>query len=63
MLLGVGAVVLALLVIVIVGNLWFHLVESALEYIRRLFDRGKKPQAWHSLPPEQEDRKDTDKVE
>ena len=26
-----GAILMALLVMLVVGNLWFHLVESALE--------------------------------
>lgn len=52
----IGAIVLVLLVIVIVGNLWFHFVESILERIRRLFHRKKEPPAWHPLPPEGEDQ-------
>ncbi len=52
----IGAIVLVLLVIVIVGNLWFHFVESILERIRRLFRRKKEPPAWHPLPPEGEDQ-------
>lgn len=56
-LMQIGAVLLALLVIVIAGNLWFHLVESVLERIKGLFQRKKEPPAWHPLPPE-EDRED-----
>ena len=26
-----GAILMALIVMIVVGNLWFHLVESALE--------------------------------
>lgn len=55
----IGVIVLVLLAVVIVGNLWFHFVESILERIRRLFHRKKEPPAWHPLPPEQEDREDT----
>lgn len=57
-LMEIGAIVLVLLVIVILGNLWFHFVEAILERIRRLFYRKKEPPAWHPLPPEQENRKD-----
>ena len=52
----IGAIALVLLVIVIVGNLWFHFVESILERIRQLFHRKKEPPAWHPLPPEGEDQ-------
>lgn len=54
-LMEIGAIILVLLIIVIVGNLWFHFVEAILERIRRLFCRKKEPPAWHPLPPEQED--------
>ena len=40
-LMEIGAVVLVLLVIVILGNLWFHFVEAILERIRRLFHRKR----------------------
>ena len=57
-LMEIGTVVLVLLVIVILGNLWFHFVEAILERIRRLFHRKEEPPAWHPLPPEQENRED-----
>ena len=57
-LMEIGTIVLVLLVIVILGNLWFHFVEAILERIRRLFHRKKESPAWHPLPPEQEDRED-----
>ena len=53
----IGAIVLVLLVIVIVGNLWFHFVEGVLERIKGLFRGRREPPAWHPLPPEQEDDK------
>lgn len=55
----IGVIVLGLLAVVIVGNLWFHFVESILERIKGLLHRKKEPPAWHPLPPEQEDREDT----
>ena len=42
----------------IVGNVWFHFVEAILSRIKSLFTRGKNPPAWHTLPPDEEDRKD-----
>ena len=49
-----GAFLLALVVIFIVGNLWFHLVESVLSRIKKLFSRGGEPNTWHPFPPEDE---------
>ncbi|MBM6926474.1 hypothetical protein [Pseudoflavonifractor phocaeensis] len=57
------ACLLVLVVIVAVGNLWFHLVESLLEKVKGLFTRGKSPVSWHTLPPEEsggEDRSERD---
>ena len=54
----IGAILLFLLGLVIVGNLWFHFIESLLRGIKRLFTRRKDPPAWHPLPPEQEDKRD-----
>lgn len=54
----IGGILLLLVVLVIVGNLWFHLVESLLGRIRRLFTRRREPPAWHPLPPEQEEDRD-----
>ena len=54
----IGGILLLLVVLVIVGNLWFHLVESLLGRIRRLFTRRREPPAWHPLPQEQEEERD-----
>lgn len=53
---SMGAFLLVLVVVFIVGNVWFHLVESLLDQIKSLFTRHRKPPAWHPLPPEPEDR-------
>lgn len=58
-LLEIGAIVLALLVIAILGNLWFHFVEAILDRIRRLCHRKKEPPVWHPFPPEQDNREDS----
>ena len=49
---------LLLVVVFVFGNLWFHFVEAILNRIKRLFTRRKEPPAWHTLPPDEEDRKD-----
>ena len=55
----IGAVLLVLVVIFIVGNLWFHLVESLLGCIKRILMGHQEPPAWHTLPTEEKnDRKD-----
>lgn len=57
---ALGAVLLVLVVVFLLGNLWFHLVESLLRGIKRLLMRDQKPQAWHPLPPEPEEKTDVD---
>lgn len=53
----IGAFLVVLLLVFVVGNLWFHLVEGVLERIKGLFRGRKEPPAWHPLPPKQEDDK------
>lgn len=55
---AIGAFLAFLVVVFIVGNLWFHLVESILDRIKRLFTRRREPPAWHFLPSEQEEPDD-----
>lgn len=50
----IGAVLIVLVVVFIVGHAWFHIVEGVLDGLKRLFSRKKEPSAWHTLPPEQE---------
>lgn len=54
----IGAMILVLVVVFIVGNVWFHLVEALLSRIKSLLFRHKEPPAWHPLPPEQEEHDD-----
>lgn len=50
----VGACLLVLVVIFVVGRLWFALVETVKDALaRRLFPRKEEP--WHPLPPEEKD--------
>ena len=55
---AIGAFLAFLVVVFIVGNLWFHLVESILDRIKRLFTRRREPPAWLPLPSEQEEPDD-----
>ena len=50
----IGALLLALVVIFVFGNLWFHLVESILHRLKKIFTRHREPPAWHTLPPEEQ---------
>ena len=50
----IGAFLLVLVVLFLVGRLWFALVEGVLEAIRRRLFRGKG-EPWHPLPPEEDD--------
>ena len=50
---AVGAMLAVLVVVFIVGQVWFHVVEGVLGGLKRLFGK-EKPATWHTLPPEQE---------
>ena len=52
-----GALLLALVVLFVVGCLWYALVETVKDALaRRLFPRKEKP--WHPLPPEKKEPRD-----
>ena len=53
----IGAFLLFLAAVLILGNLWFHLIEAILGQIKKLFTRRKEPPAWHTLPQDEEDGK------
>ena len=49
-----GAFLLALVMIFVVGRLWYALVETGKDaLVRRLLPRKKTP--WHPLPPEEKE--------
>ena len=49
-----GALLLALVVLFVVGCLWYALVGTVKDALaRRLFKRKEEP--WHPLPPEEKD--------
>lgn len=49
----IGAVLLALSIIFIIGHIWFYIVEGALGRLKRLFCR-QETGTWHTLPAEDE---------
>ncbi len=52
-----GALLLALVVLFVVGRLWYALVETVKDALaRRLFPR--KEETWHPLPPEEKEPRD-----
>ena len=51
----IGAILILLTIVVAVGNLWFHFVESILDKIRSLLFSRQEPPAWHPLPPEEDE--------
>ena len=53
----IGVSLLFLLVVFIFGNLWFHFIETILRWIKKLFARRQKSTAWHTLYPNEEERK------
>lgn len=55
---AVGAFLLVLIVVFVLGNLWFHFVESLLERIKHLLTSHRDPPAWHPLPPDEEKSRD-----
>ena len=52
------AVLLFLLLTVILGNVWFSLVEGMLARIGRFFSRRQKPRVWHTLKCDEKDDSD-----
>ena len=48
------AFLLALVGIFVAGRIWFALVETVKDAVLRRFPR-RKPEAWHPLPPEDEE--------
>lgn len=55
---AVGAFLLVLIVVFVIGNLWFHFVESLLERIKHLLTSRRDPPAWHPLPSDEEKSRD-----
>ncbi|OUQ81005.1 hypothetical protein B5E43_02415 [Flavonifractor sp. An100] len=51
-----GAILILMIIVVAVGNLWFHFVESILNKIRNLIFPHREPSTWHLLPPEEDEK-------
>lgn len=54
-----GAWLGLLVVVFVLGNLWFHGVEWVLTRLKRLFIHQGEPPAWHALPPEEDESTDS----
>lgn len=52
---AIGAFLMVLVIVFVVGNIWFHFVEAVLDRIKRWCRGPEDSTAWHPLPPEQED--------
>ena len=51
---GIGALLLALVIVFALGRVWFRLVEAVREGIRRRLFPLRDPPTWHPLPEEDE---------
>lgn len=49
----IGAFLLLLAAVFLLGNIWFHLAEALLDRIKKIFTHGRKPPAWHTLPSDE----------
>ena len=52
----VGAILILMIIVVAVGNLWFHFVESILNKILNLIFPHREPSACHLRPPEEDEK-------
>lgn len=50
----IGAVLVVLVIVFVVGNSWFHFVEAVWGQLKKWLSKNKKPTVWHTLPPEQQ---------
>lgn len=55
---AIGAFCLVLVVVFIVGNLWFHLVEALLRWVKGWLPGHREAGSWHPLPKEPEEQED-----
>ena len=53
----IGAFLLVLVVVFILGNLWFHFIEGILKWVKKLFIRHKQTPTWHTLLPDEDETK------
>lgn len=54
----IGAMALLLIVVFVVGRIWYSLVETVLGGLKRLLGRKQPPDVWHSFAPEDDQRED-----
>ena len=49
----IGAILLFLVVVFLLGNLWFHFIETILKWLKKRFTRRKKTPGMASVPTKQ----------
>lgn len=54
----IGIVLGVLLILVIVGNIWFYFVDGFIEKIKHMFHGGPHEENWHTLHEDDSDIKD-----
>ena len=52
-----GALLLGLAIVSLLGQVWFFSVELVLSRFKRLLERRREPPAWHTLPKDKEEEK------
>ncbi len=52
----IGVCVLSLTVVLIFGQVWFHLVEGFLFKIKSMLNRGKRSFGWHTFEETEENK-------
>lgn len=53
----IGAVLLFMVILFIFGNIWFNIVESILNKIKRMFIKNEKTINWHNFPDDEKNKK------
>lgn len=54
----IGVFLLVLVLAFTWGNLWFHLVEALIRWIRKSLQSHKEQPAWHTFPIDKEETDD-----
>lgn len=49
----IGAILLFLVVVFLLGNLWFHFIETILKWLKKRFTRQQKNSRMASVPTKQ----------
>ncbi len=54
----ISAFLLVLVIVFVFGNLWFHFVETMLQWLKKRFSHHKEPSTWHPLPQDEDNTRD-----